>query len=410
MLISYAAEFAAFWGRKARDIIDEHGPAVFGIRVREDVAARDNWEVEKTFNGGITWEKTGGSMITAGVGGPITGRGADLAIVDDPIKNAEEAFSPTVREKTWEWFQSTFMSRLEPGARVIVIQTRWHEDDLAGRLIEASNQGGEHWNVINFPALAYEESGTLGYERDILGRKPGEALWPERYDEKALNKIRVERGEYWFSALYQQKPIPTGKSIFNRADKRNYTTTGVAMDGSNYIYQLQTPSGPEIVSGFELFKFATVDLAVSTKQTADFTVVSTWGLTPTSDLILLDVQRIRLEGPDQTPLLTSVWLSQHPTAFYIEATAYQLSLIQTALRAGLPVFPVTPDKDKIARALPAAAKMKAGKIYFPLVADWLPEVEKELFNFPAAKHDDFVDTLSMAVNVAIGDGYVGNLR
>ena len=397
MLTSYAADFAATWGRKARDVIAEHGEAVFGIRIREDVAARDEWEVEKTFDGGATWHSTEGGMKTAGVGGPITGRGANLIIVDDPIKNAEEAFSSTVREKIWDWFNSTLMTRIEPGCRVIIIMTRWHEDDLVGRLITQMAEGGEQWDLINLPALAEAN--------DPLGRKEGEALWPERYNEEDLAQIRAKRGEYWFSALYQQRPTPVGAAMFKRANVTRYRIE------SNSL--LMYPAGSTIPSIWNLdacTKFSTVDLAASMKQKADYTVVSTWAQTPHNDLALLSVVREHFEGPDHVPTMVGVWQGQYrPVTFYIEATGFQLTTVQTALRAGLPVQPAYPDKDKIARAIPAAAKLNSGKIALPFAAEWLPDVEAEIFRFPNTEHDDITDTFSLAALVNVGYGYVGNL-
>lgn len=397
ILTSYVAGFAAEWGRKARDIIELYGAEYFGVRIRQDVAAREHWEVEKAYRNGesILWRPADGGMHTSGMEGTLTGRGGDIIIIDDPVKNAEEAFSATKRQNVWEWFDSTLMSRAEPNAAVILIMTRWHEDDLAGRLIDRSNNGGEHWDVINLPALAEEA--------DPLGRAEGEALWPERYPQAELEAIRVNRGAYWFSAMYQQRPVPVGKGLFTRENTRRYTH-------EHNAYWLHQPDGSKIgVADTALTRFATVDLATSLKQTADFTVVSTWGMTANRDVLLLDSRHVRLEGPDQTPLMREVWLTQRPAAFYVEATGYQLSLVQTAIRAGLPIFPIYPDTDKVARALTAAARFASGNYYFPVAADWLPECEKELYRFPAGEHDDFVDTVSYSALVAIGGGYVGNI-
>jgi predicted phage terminase large subunit-like protein len=396
MLCSYAAEFAASWGRKARDITDEHGPYVFGVKVREDVAARDEWEIEKTFDGGQTWQRTEGGMKTAGVGGPITGRGADLIIIDDPIKNAEEAFSETMREKVWDWYSSTLYTRLEPNARIVLIMTRWHEDDLVGRLLTQMKEGGEKWEIINLPALAEEN--------DLLGRPVGEPLWPERYDKAFFEAWRKEHGEYWFSALYQQRPTPVGAAMFKQAACARYRIE----NNSLLIYQPNS-SIPAIWSLDACIKFTTVDLAASKKTKADFTVLSTWAQTPHHDLALLSVTRERFEGPDHVPLMIQVWMTHKPTAFYIESTGFQLTTVQTALRSGLPALPAYPDTDKIARAIPAAAKMNSGKLALPFQAEWLPDVEHEIFRFPATKHDDITDTFSLAALVNVGAGYVGNL-
>lgn len=397
-LVSYAAEFAAMWGRKARDSMTEHGEKYFGMKVRENVAARDAWSVEKAYrtNRGWEWRITEGEMVTTGIGGPLTGRGYDIGIIDDPVKNAQEAFSATIRENIWEWFNSTFMTRGEPGAVVIVIMTRWHQDDLVGRLLDNANNGGEQWEVINFPALAGSN--------DPLGRAEGEALWPERYPAEELEQIKINRGAYWFSAMYQQEPVPVGDTLFSKDTTRRYVLEGG-------MYGLIQPDGTKVLyHPSVLRKFATVDLAASTKTSADWTVVSTWGLIPsTTETLLLDVRRIRLEGPDQVPLLRKVWIEQHPAAFYIESSGYQLTMIQTAKRGGLPVFPLYPDGDKIARALTASARFAAGMYYFPIQAPWLYEAEKELYNFPAAEHDDFVDTVSYSALVSAGGPFVGNL-
>ena len=197
MLASYEADFAAGWGRKARAILEEWGH-LFGVQVDPASRAANRW--------GILGAS--GGMQTAGAGGPLTGSGADILVVDDPIKNAEEAYSDTIRAKLWDWWLSTAYSRIEPGGVAIVLHTRWHEDDLIGRLIQEMENGGEAWEVINFPAIAEEH--------DVLGRKPGESLWPARYDESALERIKNTIGPYWWSSLYQQRPSPLEGGMFKR--------------------------------------------------------------------------------------------------------------------------------------------------------------------------------------------------
>lgn len=196
ILCSYAAEFASTWGRKARDTFNAARAAGLSEhRVRPDVAGASLWEVEGR----------GGGMLTAGVGGGITGFGADLLVCDDLLKNAEEAASHTIREKTWDWLQSTARTRLEPGGSIILIATRWHHDDPTGRIL--SREAGE-WEVINFPALAEED--------DALGRAEGEALWPERYPVPVLEETKKALGSYYFAALYQQRPSPREGGMFKR--------------------------------------------------------------------------------------------------------------------------------------------------------------------------------------------------
>jgi hypothetical protein len=186
ILASYEADFAASWGRKVRDSINAYQDELT-LRLDPNTQAVSTW---LTIGGG--------GMSTAGVGGPITGKGADLLVIDDALKNSQEANSYTIREKLWEWYQSTARTRLEPGGGMIVMFTRWHEDDLVGRLIHQMSQGGEHWEVFNFPAIAEDH--------DLLGRKPGQALWPARYDEKALMALKSSMSPKVWNALYQQSP------------------------------------------------------------------------------------------------------------------------------------------------------------------------------------------------------------
>src|SRR5205085_6437129 len=168
-LASYEADFAASWGRKTRDVLEEFGPKLYGIRLREDSRAANRWDIEQMF--GRQWVRTNGGMFTAGVGGPFTGKGAHLLIIDDPVKNAEESLSLTQRQKADDWYRAVARTRLEPGGVIIPIMTRWHERDLAGVLQDEQDKGGEQWTVLRLPALAEPD--------DPLGRAVGTALWPE---------------------------------------------------------------------------------------------------------------------------------------------------------------------------------------------------------------------------------------
>lgn len=191
ILASYEADFAKSWGRRARDLLEQYGDW-FGISVDKRSSAANQWNI------------TGraGGMTTAGVGGPITGRGANLLIVDDPVKNAQDADSPTIREKTWDWWLSTALTRLEPDSVVIVIQTRWHEDDLAGRIL-GNTDDPEEWHLIKMPAISDE----------------GNALWPARWPIKELEKVRqrliASGGLRWWQAMYQQEPTAPQGEMFD---------------------------------------------------------------------------------------------------------------------------------------------------------------------------------------------------
>ena len=213
MLCSYADTFAASWGRRARDELKEHGPGAFGVTVDPETAGGSQWEV-------LDHE---GIMVTAGVGGGITGKGADLLIIDDPVKNATDAASGVIQETQHDWYRSTARTRLQPDASVILVMTRWHEADLAGRLIaDWLNGEGDEWKIISMPALAeaassvsYPPAKTLELGPDVLQRAVDDPLWPEFFDADDLAATRKALGSYWFNALYQQRPSAAEGNLFN---------------------------------------------------------------------------------------------------------------------------------------------------------------------------------------------------
>jgi len=193
ILASYEANYARSWGRKARDLFSEVAPIV-GLSVSADVAASYDWEISGIPNAG--------GMLCAGVGGPITGRGANLLIVDDYFKNSEQAISATVRDSIWEWWQSTAYTRLEPDGVVVIIATRWHPDGLIGRIGESFN--GEKIKVVSLPAV------SRGKDTDYLHRPRGRVLWPKRWPATKLKAIKNSIDTYWWNSLYQQSPTGYG--------------------------------------------------------------------------------------------------------------------------------------------------------------------------------------------------------
>lgn len=197
--VSYAAEYAAQWGLAVRNSIVEHS-AKLAVRVSPARAAADEWQTT-----------AGGGMVCVGRDGALTGRRANVLIVDDPFKNDEEANSPTIREKVWRFFLSAAYTRLTPDGIIVIVMTRWHEDDLVGRLKREQDRGGEKWEQVNLRAVAREG------ERDELGRKPGEPLWPERWPLPALQRIKRAIGSYFWGALYDQDPKPPEGTYFKRS-------------------------------------------------------------------------------------------------------------------------------------------------------------------------------------------------
>lgn len=368
ILGSYGAEFASNWGYKARATLHEHGH-LFGIKVAQDSAARDRWDIRDHMGG----------MVTTGVGGQLTGRGGNVIILDDIIKNDEEANSATYREKVWEWYRATLYTRLEPGGSIALLMTRWHADDLAGRLLK---EEPDKWTVLNLPAIAEEN--------DILGRSPGEALFPKRYDIPALMDIKRTIGSHWWNALYQQRPTAEEGAIFKQQHIKYCTL-------SNGLYDL----GHKKVKYYDCMIFQTCDPAVSTKASADYFVLATWASTPDHDLILLDILRTRLEGPDQINLFRQAYTRWKPAFQGVEAVGVGKTLYQMLLREGLPIRELKAEADKVTRALPAAARMEAGCVYFIRDIPGLEEFEDELLSFPKGAHDDQVDCLSYAVQLTI---------
>lgn len=378
---SYEATFARTWGRKARDTMKEFGPRVFGLTVAEPAAAEE-WFVDGHK----------GKMITVGAGGAPTGRGADLLIIDDPVKNAEEANSEVYRQKTWDWWQATISSRLEPGGKAVLVMARWHEDDLAGRI--RANQDPEHpWQILRMPALAEEEG-------DPLGRKPGEALCPERYDEKSLARAQRERGSYFFNALYQQRPAPAEGLLFKRKDFRYYEAIG---EGELLVYRLK--DGPEEARTYparDCFRFQTADVAASEKTQADWTVVSTWVATPGKDLLLIHSVRQKFETMKVGDFLKGENDAQGRPPMWIETFGAGKVPHKQLSEAGYPVREFKAETgsraDKVQRAMPAVAAYERHKVFHPVSNSepWVGIVEESLVSFPAGRDKDTVDTVSYA--------------
>jgi len=365
ILTAYEADFAATWGRRARDILNEYGKSVFGVEVNNKSSAANRWDI-KNHNGG---------MVTAGVGGPITGRGADILIIDDPVKNAEEANSQTYRNRTWDWYQSTAYTRLEPDGSIILIMTRWSEDDLAGRILHQKQQGnGEHWEIINLPAIAEEH--------DLLGRKPGEPLWPERYDLKELQRIKDTTGSYWWSSLYQQRPQPPGGGLLKR----------------DWIKHYQPNELPDLK---ELNIYQAWDLAISMRETADYTVCTTIGVSDDNKIYVLDWYRDRIDFPTQVKMVEKLAKKWDPLQIGIESNAYQKALPQQLLENTiLPIKEVNRTKDKVTRISAGFIHFENGKVLIPENHQELKNFINEYVYFPQGRHDDMLDSMELALKLS----------
>ena len=389
ILASYESDFAAEWGRKARNLVEAHPE--FGVHVDQTSRAADHWSIMNT----------AGEMKTAGAGGPITGSGATLAvIIDDPLKNDEDARSDTIRGKQKDWLVATVDSRREKNpitgrpAPVLLMATRWHEDDLIGW--QTKNHPGK-WCVLNLPALAFDD------EDDPLNREPGAALCPDLFtaiqlEEKRSNGDETGQGERWFNALYQGRPYTDGAGIFKRSSFLYYSSE--ENDSGDRLYRLTRRDGSTVtVHAHDCFRFQTIDLAATTKSSSDWTVISTWDVTKDHDLILVDRIRERMESADHASRVLAEFVRLKPRFIGVEKATYGLTLIQTLLRSGKPVRELKPDKDKFSRAIPAGDWCDNGKVFFPRGAKWLKEWEDELIAFDSGTHDDQVDTIAYAVKV-----------
>lgn len=408
ILASYESGLASLWGQRNRDLLEAYGTDVFGIQVRGDSKAKNDWRIQGHKGG----------MFTTGIGGALTGRGAHGAIIDDPVKNAQEALSPTYRDRAKEWYKSTLRTRLEPDGFIIVIQTRWHEDDLAGWL---QTEFPDDWLVISLPAIADEdESITLPDDPTTPAwtRKAGESIWPWRFSIDDFLRVQADMGGpegHWWTAMYQQRPTPIGGGILKPSQLRHYEIVGDATTGATG-YLLDRPDGPKLVPLADLQKFATMDLAVSIKTLADYTVIGVFGIAG-PDLLVMDILRRKMEGPDLPRLAVAVWRAYAFAYIGVESVGFQLSAVQDMARGNpleqpprppLPVKPIRPQGDKVTRALTLAARMGTSNVYVPKAAPWLAGFESELALFPLGQHDDQVDVTAYAAieQADFGDGFV----
>jgi predicted phage terminase large subunit-like protein len=365
ILTSYEADFAAQWGRKARFLLETYGHTFPSpIRLSPCSAAASRWDIA-----GHT-----GGMQTSGAGGAITGKGGHLIIIDDPIKNSDDAMSDRSREKLMEWYASTLYTRREPGAIVILIQTRWHMDDLAGKLIKQMEAGGDTWTVVDFPAIAETD--------DVIGRKPGEPLWEDRFPLTELTKIKMTQGSYWWNALYQQHPIPPGGQIFR----------------TEWF---------KVVEDFphDCKKCRFWDMA-ATKDGGDYTVGGLVGLSKEGQIFILDVQRGQLSPYETESMIgNTAGVDGRDVKIRIEkegGSAGKTLMDQYArkLLLGYDFKGEVPSGSKESRANPLAAAAEAGNVYL-VRAPWNRAMLDEFTNFPHGSNDDQVDAISGAFNVLV---------
>jgi predicted phage terminase large subunit-like protein len=352
ILGAYNQKVARKFSRKTRRIIESR------LALSADLKSVDEWDMPE-----------GGGVLAAGVKAGVTSYGGNLIVIDDPVKSREEAESESYRDKCFDWYTDDLYTRLEPNGAIVLIQTRWHPDDLAGRLLEEAANGGEQWDVVSLPALAED--------RDPLGRAVGEALCPERYDENALRRIQTKLGAQSFAALYQQRPIPAEGGTFKR-------------DWFDIV-----KGAPANLKWYRYW-----DLALSTKAKASRTASAAVALAPDGTLYIRDLIYGRWEWPDAKKKIIDCMVDEPKTIHGIEEKMHGLAAVQELRRerrvAHIPIYGQGVDRDKIARAAGWSSRAESGKVAL-VSGRWVADFLSEVCEFPFGKHDDIVDTVSGGV-------------
>ena len=345
----------------------------FSRKVRK--ITRERTELNRASTRVDDWETTqGGGLRAVGVGAGVTGMGGNLIIIDDPVKNREEANSVVYRDKVYDWYTDDLYTRQEPNAAIILIMTRWHEDDLAGRILESEQ--ADDWTVVSLPAIAEAD--------DQLGRPLGAPLWPARYDLDTLEDYKRTMGKaFW--GLYQQRPQEQEGSIFKRSDFR-FIDAGEIPEGCTWAWYF--------------------DKAASEKE-GDFSAGCKMGRTPDGRYIVADIRRGQWSTTARDKLVSSLMAMEGGSVvFYFEqepgSSGKDVVTYHTRMFAGNPVFfePVTGSKE--VRARPYEAQVAGNNVYL-VRAPWNASYIDELTSFPAGKHDDQVDASSGAF-MKVADG------
>ena len=358
---AHTAELAVGFGRKVRNLVNSADfQSVFPTKLSSDSKAAGRWNTDK-----------GGDYFAIGVGGAVTGKGADVLIIDDPHSEQEAMLgNPEVYDRVYEWYSSGPRQRLQPGGAIVVVMTRWSKRDLTGQILNnAAKREGDEWEVIEFPALM--PSGT--------------PLWPEFWSQKELEAIKAEIPVSKWEAQYQQNPTSEGGAII----KREYWQ----------IWEKEYPPSCEYI-------IQSWDTAFEKNSRADFSVCTTWGVfyrdndngDPIPNIILLDCFKARVEFPELKREAYRLYKEYEPDTLIIEKKAAGAPLIYELRAIGVPLSEYTPNKgsDKIARVNAISDLFASGYVWCPETR-WAEEVMEECAAFPNGEHDDIVDSTSQAL-------------
>ena len=360
---AHTAELSVGFGRKVRNLVDsdDFKKAFPTLQLRADSKAAGRWSTNKN-----------GEYFAIGVGGAVTGKGADLLIIDDPHSEQEgQSADPAVFDRTYDWYTSGPRQRLQPGGAIVIVMTRWHMRDLTGKIIKSSAQrvGSDEWEVIEFPAIM----------------PSGKPLWPEFWSQTELEALRSELPSPKWNAQYQQNPTAEEGALIKREWWKRW----------EHDYPPQCD-----------FVIQSWDTAFLKTQRADYSACTTWGVFyhPDDDgvtqpnIILLDAYKERLEFPELKKTAFEMWNEMQPDAFIVEGKAAGMPLIFELRAMGIPVSEYTPSRgnDKIARVNAVADLFASGVVWAPETR-FAEEVIEEFAAFPAGEHDDLVDSSTQAL-------------
>jgi predicted phage terminase large subunit-like protein len=381
LTISHSDQLASDFGRSVRDVVntDQFQNIFPNVQLRSDVRAAGKWKTNLN-----------GTYYAAGVRSQIAGRGAHIAILDDAMSE-EDSFSEAGRRYIKEWYPAGLRTRIMPNGSIVIINTRYHHDDLCGWLLKQEEimdmEATHKWEVVRIPAWVDEEASEL------LGLPVGSSYFPEWKPDEILRvdeeEIIASNGSRYWDSLYMQNPTPEEGGIIKK----------------RWIQHWEYGDPPTCD-----FVIQTLDTAFSTKSSADFSVIQTWGIFQmpeesyegeeyiASNLILLGNTRGRFEYPDLRKIAQSLYEEYRPDICIVEKKASGQSLIQDLRRSGLPILEYTPDRDKVARVYAASPVLEAGRLWMPKNKKWADDLIEELLSFPNGRHDDQVDALAMAVH------------